>query len=116
MRTEPPVPVGNAVRVGSRVSVGSTAPIGSAVPVGSTVLAGAVVAAALPVPWWVRVPRARPGVAGSVPVSGPAARDGDGDGVAETLVVETERGPEFWTDLDGDGLADVVTGLPGSPG
>lgn len=104
MRTEPPVPVGSA------------APVGSRAPVGSTALAGAVVAAALPVPWWVRVPRARSGVVGSVPVSGPAARDGDGDGVAETLVVETVRGPEFWTDLDGDGLADAVTGLPGAPG
>lgn len=108
MRSEPPVPVGSAA------PVGNTAPVGSRVPVGSTALAGAVVAAALPVPWWVRVPRARSGVVGSVPVSGPAARDGDG--VAETLVVETGRGPEFWTDLDGDGLADAVTGLPGVPG
>ncbi|WP_224387576.1 DUF6802 family protein [Pseudonocardia sp. ICBG1293] len=85
-------------------------------PGGSTLLAGAVVAAALPVPWWVRVPRVRSGIAGSVPVCGPAARDADGDGVAETLVVETARGPELWTDLDGDGLADEVTGLPGGIG
>ncbi|MBP2364929.1 DUF6802 family protein [Pseudonocardia parietis] len=77
------------------------------------------VAVAGSAPWWqsVQVPRApRPEDllrAGSeVPVSGPAARDADGDGRADTLVVVTPGGTELWSDLDGDGLADrvLVTG------
>ncbi|MEJ8281795.1 DUF6802 family protein [Pseudonocardia spirodelae] len=84
------------------------------VPAGSTALAAA--AAALPAPWWTRVGPGAPGPAGFVPVSGPAARDTDGDGIAETLLVDTVSGPALWTDTDGDGLADAVTGLVAGTG
>ena len=85
-------------------------------PWGTLVVAAAPAAATGP--WWrtVQVPRADrtagpvwPGSA--VPVSGPAARDADGDGVPDTLVVETPGGLSLWSDLDGDGLADRVRGL-----
>ncbi|MBC3194584.1 hypothetical protein H7X46_26395 [Pseudonocardia sp. C8] len=83
-------------------------------PWGATGTAAATAAAGTE-PWWrsVAVPRARRpedllGGGSAVPVTGPAARDGDGDGVPDTLVVDTPAGTWFWTDLDGDGLADRV--------
>ena len=70
--------------------------------------------------WWagLPVPRAphpdellRPGAA--VPIAGSAARDADGDGVPDTLLVQGTGGMSLWTDLDADGFADRVTVLDG---
>ncbi|MEQ3554946.1 DUF6802 family protein [Pseudonocardia nematodicida] len=80
------------------------------------VVAGAATAGWTAAPWWASVPVPRaphplPGAA--VPVTGPAARDADGDGVPDTLVIDGLDGPVLWTDLDGDGLADTASSTSG---
>lgn len=89
-------------------------------PWGTTAAVGAAAAAtwtAAGPTWWSGLPVPRvadpgdllgPGAA--VPVSGPGARDGDGDGAPDTLVVARPGGWTVWVDLDADGLADRVTG------
>ncbi|ALE75576.1 hypothetical protein AD006_05865 [Pseudonocardia sp. EC080610-09] len=78
-------------------------------PWGTTAAAAAAGAA----PWWLAVPVPRgsgnlPAGGPRVPVSGPAARDTDGDGAPDALVVDVPGGTSIWSDLDGDGLADHV--------
>ena len=52
-----------------------------------------------------------------VPV-GPGDQDGDGDGVADTVVVRSGEAFSLFTDLDGDGLADrrLTVGTVGPDG
>ncbi|ANY06803.1 DUF6802 family protein [Pseudonocardia sp. HH130630-07] len=76
-------------------------------------------AAGLAAPWWatVRVPRSAVrsedllGTGSAVPVRGPGARDTDGDGRADVLLVDGPYATTRWTDTDGDGLADQVLTL-----
>lgn len=87
-------------------------------------MAGAAAAGTWSAPgpaWWsgLAVPRASgfpgpPGPDAVVPVSGPAARDTDDDGVPDTVLAVGHGTSSLWTDLDGDGLADRVT-VVGAP-
>lgn len=86
---------------------------------------GVVAGSAAAAPWWNSVEVARapagpdrgPALGGAVPVTGPAARDTDGDGLPDTLVLDGPAGASFWIDLDGDGLADrSIVPVPADPG